>query len=121
MSTQIVVKSIAPSVLEDAEKQGRCIYESNPNFQHLADLMENPVFQQVYKNHFRDWTSLQVIVMFFNLYSEIEQKSTVRLTPHQKLFFTKRLFENADLRPHIVHEFQPNPLNNNNGKCVSIK
>jgi hypothetical protein len=112
----MLVKAISPTLLEASEKEGRRIYQNNQNFKNLANLMEHPLFRKVYDEHFKDWTSLQVILLFMNLYAEIEKQSAVQLTGYQKIWFVKTIYGNSNLRPQVLK----NLLLKQAKTCVSI-
>ena len=87
--------------LDEAEIEGRMLYNVNPDYQNLANLMEQPEFRKMYDTHFTDKISIQNILMFMKLYKKIEQSSPVELTGYQKLSVMDRMWKETDIRRKI--------------------
>ena len=83
------------------ENEGKVLYKKNANMSSLGNIMEHPEFRTFYDQHFKDWDSVKVIVMFMKTYEMIE-KSDPGLTPYQKLAILKYMIGNSELRSSIT-------------------
>lgn len=86
-----------------AEEQGRQIYKTNQNYRNVAEVMEHPEFRKFYDMYMADWNSVQTVMIFMKLYETIEKRSSVPLTPYQKITFIKNVIETPELRSKIVN------------------
>jgi hypothetical protein len=83
------------------EKNGRQIYQDNPHFRRLANVMEHPEFREFYNTYMTDWDSAKMIIMFMKMYEAVEKHSEIELTPYQKLSIVKDVIDDTELRQKI--------------------
>jgi hypothetical protein len=73
-----------------AELAGRKIYQKNNFMRSLSNLMEHPMFQEVYKDNFDSWDDITLWVMFIKIYGKLSEKFPM-LSGYQKLVMVKCL------------------------------
>jgi len=88
--------------LQDMEAKGRAIYCENPHYRSLANVMENPDFQEFYEKYFHDPQMLRVILSFMRTYDEIGKQTDLR--PYQKLALLKEIFTHGQTRRLALRE-----------------
>lgn len=66
------------------EEYGQHIYQTNPNFRELMDVMTHPMFVTFVQRHFRSWSHVQVIAYLFRLYETLDELDQ-HLNPFHKL------------------------------------
>ena len=77
MSNLVVTTLSVPTLLENAEQNGKQLYKQNENYRTLANCLEHPEFRKFLKINFSNWAKVKTIVMFMKLYEEIEKSSPV--------------------------------------------
>jgi hypothetical protein len=88
----------------DSVESGKKLYKYNENYKYIANFMENPDFRQFYNNNFSNWIDVKNIVMFFKIYEEIENRSTVPLNSYQKLDILDKIIKNGEMRKKVCQE-----------------
>lgn len=83
----------------DLEQYGKTVYQSNPDFQMIAEFMEHPLSRQFY-NEFLKRGSLESTLFFLWLYSQIEE-CYPGIQPYEKLGMVSICMKNKKLRDHI--------------------
>lgn len=91
-------------LIEQKEQEGRKVYKSNPHYQMVANLMENPEFRKFYNEYLQDLTSIKTIMLFLKLYETVEQHAGIELSPYQKIAIIKDLIEDATMRRKACSE-----------------
>ena len=94
---------ILPS-LNESEKQGRKIYQTNKHYRALANVMEHPLFKDFLDNYILDLDYAKSMIMFMKLYDNIEKTSTIPLTGYQKLAIMDNILKNRGFRRQIVSD-----------------
>lgn len=92
------------SCLEQEEKNGISLYRDNKNYRAMANLLEHPEFRNFFDENFKSYEHIETILMFINLYKEIEKSSPVDLNGYQKLSILDRIIKNADFRREICSQ-----------------
>jgi hypothetical protein len=83
------------------EEKGRLIYKDNEHYRRLANFMEHPEFREFYDNYMKDWSSVQMIILFMKTYEAIEKHSDTELSPYEKIAVLKNLIENSETRQKL--------------------
>lgn len=102
MSDLIALK--IPSYLEKAEVVGKKLYKKNKNYRNLINCFEHPEFRVFFDTYFSNTNDIKLILIFMNLYKNIEKSSSVELNGYQKLFILDNFIKNRDFRHQIFEE-----------------
>lgn len=90
-----------PLLDAESEQRGRDIYATNENYRRLATVMEHPEFRQFYELYMNDWDTAKTVIMFMKIYEAIEKRSSVELTPFQKLAIVQDVIEHSETRQKV--------------------
>lgn len=93
------------SCLEETEKNGRNLYNTNDTYKSIANVMEHPEFRTFFNKNFSDWDDVKTILMFLKLYQEIETSFPAKLNGYQKISILDSLIKNKDIRRDICSKF----------------
>lgn len=85
------------------ESLGRGIYANHNFYRSLTNLLENPEFKILFRDHFGSWKDIEVFVMFLKLYEKIGDQFP-NFSGYQKIYLVKSLIENANARKIICAE-----------------
>jgi hypothetical protein len=96
-----------PNVIDakNIKLEGRELYETNPFFKSLANVMENPEFMKLFTNYFDSWDNIELFVMFAKVYDSIT-KQFPEMTGYEKIALVKRLVDNSKTRRIICQEIK---------------
>lgn len=108
--------------LEEMEKNGKKLYNTNDTYKSIANLMEHPEFRKFFDKHFSNWDDIKTILMFLKLYQEIDTILPVNLNGYQKIFILDSLIKTTKTRREICKKFINNIktdiYNNNNNNNI---
>jgi hypothetical protein len=85
--------------------EGRSLYETNPFFKSLANVMENPEFMKLFTNYFDSWDNIELFVMFAKVYDSIT-KQFPEMTGYEKIALVKKLVDNSKTRRIMCQEIK---------------
>ena len=83
--------------------EGRVLYETNPFFKSLANIMENPEFIKIFTQYFDSWDNIELFVMFAKVYNSITQQFP-NMTGYEKIVLVKKLTDNSKTRSLMCQE-----------------
>jgi len=97
------MSSLIPYKCTLDSRKGKIIYEEGGNLRKISDFMENPNFRQFYKENFKSWSDVQIVVMFMKLYEKVEE-SNPSLSVYEKISFLEKVMEIPETRRYTVDE-----------------
>lgn len=84
---------------------GKQIYQSNPFYRSLCNLMQHPMFKDVFQKHFGSWQDIEVFVLFAKIYEKIACKFP-DASPYAKVAMTKKLIDDSSTRSMVCDEIR---------------
>lgn len=104
--------------MKKINSEGRYLYNTNPFFNSLANVMENPEFMNIFNNYFDSWDNIELFVMFAKVYNSIT-KQFPEMLRYEKIALVKRLVDNSNTRKILCQEIKN--FRNKNNKQKNIK
>ena len=102
MSNQLISASDL-QCLDSSENYGKKLYKHNENYKNIANVMEHPEFRKFLKLYFSDPDKIKFILLFLNLYEDIERNSPIELNGYQKIAILDKLIKNSDFRQQLCY------------------
>jgi len=90
------------------ETTGRKLYQNNPNYKSIANVMEHPEFRDFYDKYFSDVHSVKTIILFLKIYEGIEKNCPYKLSGYQKLAILDNCINDSDMRYTLIQKFHNN-------------
>jgi hypothetical protein len=94
------------------DEKGRKLYKTNKNYERIVKLMEHPDFREFYDEYLRDISTTKSVFLFLKLYEAIEARSSVPLTPFEKIALINEVVSDPEKREQLCEGvqqwFQPN-------------
>lgn len=87
--------------LPELEAEGKVIYHSNEVMKDIANIMNHPEFSKFFDKYFKDWTSVQCMLMLMKVHQEISSKLP-KASGFSKLSLLFRLINDSTFRPKLV-------------------
>lgn len=87
--------------LQQTELHGKQLYKSNTHYRNLATCLEHPEFKSFVDTYFKDPCTFQTMLMYMNIYSQIQDNSNVKLNGYQKLSILDSMIKNSETRQLI--------------------
>ena len=91
--------------MKKINSEGRTIYNTNPFFNSLANIMETPEFMYIFDKHFDTWDNIELFVMFAKVYDSIT-KQFPDMLGYEKVALVKRLVDNSNTRKMMCQEIK---------------
>jgi hypothetical protein len=88
------------------DEKGRQLYSSNKNYQRIVKLMEHPDFREFYDEYLRDVSTTKSVFLFLKLYEAIETRSSVPLTPFEKIALVNEVVSDPEKRQQLCQGVQ---------------
>lgn len=108
--------------INNMEKEGKYLYQTNEHYRQLATIMEHPEFRGFYEKNMSDMHKLLSIMMFMKLYEVIEKQCNIELTPYQKLAIVHSVVTTPRLRQKVIKDIMnwASLSNDKNRKCIVL-
>lgn len=104
METQLCYKHGCDRKLSHMEKDGINLFNSNPHYNKLATIMENPEFDKFYQEYFCQ-ENIDTILMFMAIYNRIKQETNDSLNAYQKLTILDNMIRDSKTRENLSRTF----------------
>jgi len=89
--------------------EGSEIYHSNPFFQDLIGLMENPEFHSFYNQYFQNWSDIETMVFYMKLYKAVEygyhSKFNASMDPELMTYTLHKIISTTEIRRKAMKIF----------------
>lgn len=82
--------------MSDSEK-GKKLYQSNKHFQHIANVMEHPLFKSFFREYFTDELSAKTMLILMKAYDQFPDED-----PYIKLEKLKKFIDNHNNRKKLI-------------------
>ena len=90
--------------LEESEEVGKKLYKQNENYKSISNIMEHPEFRLFFDKHFSNNDDIRTMLLFLNIYKEIEKNAPVKLNGYQKIAVLDSIIKNKLLRRKLCNE-----------------
>lgn len=86
-------------------REGHNIYNTNSFLRSLTNVMENPEFAEIFKNHFDSWDNIEIFVMFAKVYESIT-KQFPEMNGYEKISLVKKIIDTSQTRTLVCQEIR---------------
>lgn len=107
-NSKILAQLENKKALVQIKEDGKKIYNTNPNYKEIGDIMDDPKFQNFFDKHFQSFTDLQTILLFMHTYRKIDKdyntKYGHKLDKHQLTYLLKLIVDYGPVRQKIAKQ-----------------
>lgn len=86
---------------EELNNTGKELYTRNSVYRDLANVLEHPMMRDFIDRFIGDYEETISILMFIKIYKEIERKSSIELSPYQKLAILDKIINTTHIRRRL--------------------
>lgn len=105
---------ISYSQMKQKEKKGNSIYKKNDFLSKIYDIMKYQPFNDFFNTYIKDFSDIQVAMLYFYLYATIERHFVIHFNRPIKrgemVYMLKEIMSNSNMRKYFIYHSEKNNM-----------
>lgn len=93
-------------IANDAELNGRQLYQTNQFFRSFANVMEHPEFKEFFNTYMRDVDDIKLVISLMKAYQSLENEIKQDSTPYERISILNSMLRDSTMRQKFIEQIQ---------------